>query len=312
MTRYASAAVLLLCAGLAYGGCDAIPSNGQLPVEMAMADLPPGLLALPSGSEVWTDVEDAGSTLWFRLPETHALMGQVREGDDVTVHQVPGGGITCTCTDGSGGCSPFRAVAGGKEWVGCAMDPDRCSSCEISTSALVLEGQPGVRLEEVIVVDRTRPIKLVETYEEADRLQCGSATLLHDPATVQAIADYVRPFQGQDLAYVLNADPDDLDDDVVTAPIDVYGHVLWVPVRLEWIETTDAAEDWPTSELMWDRYVTAYDETGAEVARAVPGDGSCMCSAGGGGCTYERLGNRLVGYVEFCDAQGCNSCTLFP
>lgn len=303
-TRIVLAIGALAC--LAYAGCDTQQADAPVP-EMAVADLPPGMLALPAESETWRETTEGKTTLWFRLPDTHALMGQVESGGGIGVQRAPGGGVTCTCTDGDGGCSPFEANAGGKKWVGCAIDPDVCTECEMSAEALVAEGQPAARLLEPVVVEEGRPIKVVETHAEADALRCGSATLLRDPETVRAIAEYVRPFQGPDLPSFLATDPDLPGDDVVTAPIDVYGNVLWVPVHLRWEDTTDDAVDWPTSELMWDRYVVSEEPESVE---AVPGDGPCTCLSGGGGCTYRRESAPFIGNIRFCDAQGCNSCRL--
>jgi len=309
MKRFIPIAVTALVC-LAYVGCDAQQTNDPIR-EVALADLPPGALALPTGSEVWTETVDGTAAVRFQLPEPYALMGQVETAGGVTVQLAPGGGITCTCTEGDGGCSPFKAAAGGKVWVGCSIDTARCTECQMtSTSFTSPDGEPGAQMENAIIVDRARPIRVVETYEQADALGCGAATLIKDPATVQAIADFIRPYLGPDPAYVLNADPDNLEDDVVTAPLDVYGHLLWVPVRLMWVDMTDSDIKGPTSELMWDRYVTSVDASGADMSRNVPGDGPCTCETGGGGCIYGRERAPLIGYIEFCDAQGCNSCSL--
>ena len=302
-----STGALVVMSALLSAGCDAQPVDApEFPgIETAFPDGPPNGLAIPEESEVWEETIGGKTVVWFRLPEGYALLGREVETGEATL--APGGGVICTCTEGGGGCSPFRASRGGETMVGCIMDPDRCSSCDLS--ALTLDGPEGSAvLRDLTVLDRERPVKLVETREEAATLRCATSTLMESEAAVEALAAYVRPFQGPDPAYVQNADPDDLEDDVISAPFDVFGHIVWAPILLQITEEEPTGPLALTSELIWDRFATT--EADEALAPGGGGGGSYTCESGEGGCTYGRRRIIGVGTAEWCEAGGCNTCTL--
>lgn len=290
-----------------YTGCDAQSDASGTPT-LATDDVPGGLL-LPEGSEVWEETVDGATSVRFRLPDTHALVG-LSDGPDGTdvAYRETGGEVNCTCTEGSGGCSPFRAERGGQTAVGCAMDETRCSSCDLTTFRITSDDAQSRELRNPVIIDTSRPIKIVETHEEARGLTCGASTLMNDPEVLAAIAEYIRPLQGDDPSYVWGADPSDPDDDVISAPLDVYGSLVWVPYRLQLVDADELGDRYPDSELVWDRFFAPE----ARVAEAAPGDGggSCTCESGEGGCTYESKSIPVIGKAEWCQAGVCNSCTL--
>lgn len=77
-------------------------------------------LDLPSG----THYVIRGSSIEFNLPEAFRLLGIDRNGNYYTARS---GGVTCTCLEGSGGCSPVNE---GNDY-GCLMS-DKCTLCRKS------------------------------------------------------------------------------------------------------------------------------------------------------------------------------------
>ena len=300
--------LVVAVSALAYAGCDAQDETTSAASTKTQAvdraETPPaGALTLPVGSRLWETTEDGKKTIWFELPDGHAVLGRVASGDGAgTVTKTNGGGITCTCQRGPNDCSPFSASGPGGTTVGCAMGD--CEVCQGRLSRLPGDGGPGASpLEDIVLIDLREPIALVETRAEAARLRCGSETLLDDPDVIAAFDRAVRPFQGPQAEAVRRADITDPDDDVLMAPFNVYGHIMWAPVAA--FIDGPAGKDLPFSELAWDRYVTA---DGQPAHRTVD-MGACSCRSGDDGCIHHSRG-AIIGSVEWCEADGCRSCRL--
>lgn len=89
---------------------------------------------MPEGTKTWTDEK---GEMRYSLPPGFYSFEPDGGGSFI---MVAGGSITCTCTKGSGGCSPVSQ--GGKSY--CLMGSS-CSSCDKSTAKVVLDVASGVR-----------------------------------------------------------------------------------------------------------------------------------------------------------------------
>lgn len=307
MHRFLWLGGLLAALTLVYVGCDASSDDtrsGKGTTEAIRTAQPSGF-AFPDGTAFSDRTENGSLVLDFRLPPGFALL--VR-GQDGATSNLDNGTVRCRCVRGSGGCNPFKATVDGQTFVGCHLDG--CTECVASVTrtggGTVDEAYP---LGESLVLDRRAPIGVVRTLEQMQGRSCASGLLLEDPEIVREIAAFVAPLMGSDPEGVRRASADPTTD-VLRVPLDVYGHLLWVPVSAEWQDMThDVATDDLSSDLVWDRYFRLETDD-AQANRDEGGGGSCRCESGGGGCTYHRRGNRLLGVIEWCEASQCSTCVL--
>jgi len=106
---------------------------------------------LPAGTQIHTE----GTTLKFSLPNGYYILAIESNGDYVRANE---GGVTCSCTSGSGGCSPVKK---GNEY-GCLMTS--CGECKQTKLMRKANGQYA-EVTDFIVVNENGS-DFVNTFEQ--------------------------------------------------------------------------------------------------------------------------------------------------
>lgn len=293
--------LLLAVCVLVFTGCEHSITETQVAPSLNVSNQQvneSGGFLFPQGTAAWV-VEDEGDTpfIRFRLPETHRLLAKVAEGVPGQAGQMmraAGGDITCTCTEGSGGCSPFCGSGPGGTVCGCALDAN-CTTCiaEQSQGMHTGSGDPPVLFEETAIIDLKAGVSFVVTEEERLGLRCASSVLFDDPEILAAVQQYMEMHQMHKVEEARAAKSRaDLPDPYIMAPLNVYGNMVWVPVE------KGTSISVALSEVVWN------------AQKGIIGESSCTCDSGGGGCTYKKRGVPGIGWVEWCEAENCSVCTL--
>ena len=270
-------------------------------------------VVLPAGTTL-SDARDVTGRpyLHFRLPEGYKLVSAaaVEDGGGALEGE---GGITCTCTEGTGGCSPFRAQGPGGSVIGCAMNSG-CTRCEQAVSALD-RSTAGVRLR----VDRATDIlhlaagiSFVVDPEELDALGCPGEAAFAWEGFGRGISEFLAGVQLDDRAAVRAATRrEQLPPSYTMMFINAYGKTLRVPVQ----RGTTISEQ--VANVFFSLRRAGAGQPAPVGTDEVSGGGgesdgktSCKCLAGSSGCTYQRKSAPLIGYAEWCEAGACDSCQM--
>lgn len=257
-----------------------------------------GGFLFPAGTSVSLQTDEVGTKrIHFELPEDYYMVGRV----DASFAELGGevlkaesGDITCRCTEGSGGCTPFHAQGPGGEIWGCALDGG-CAECVGSRSRVMeIEGREvRVPFEETAIVNLEVGIRVVTGHDELEELRCASSVLFEDPEVLAHLQRFAGQFQIDNVEEARTAATRAaLPENYLMAPLNVYGNLVWVPVQ------RGASLSVTLSQVVW------------EAERTIGGGGSCSCSEGSGDCTYYRESIPFVGYAEWCGSDGCVACTL--
>lgn len=136
------------------GGPDAPQEIQNLELRTSNPDFTSFNIPFPEG----TEFEYTESELKFTLPNTHYIVGVDSDGNVYSSTGGGSGGVTCTCTIGSG-CDPIKF----KGEYGCLMK-DGCSACIKSVSSIT-----GVHdeLSEIVILDSDE-ISSVDKFDELD------------------------------------------------------------------------------------------------------------------------------------------------
>lgn len=112
-------------------GCSAPSSTSEAPTAQSESALTKGggscqggRMWIPEGTNTW--IEKDGS-MGYQLPAGWSLVEEDEAGN-LRLAAISGGKVTCTCTEGSGGCSP---VSDGSS-IGCLMST--CKTCSRSAT----------------------------------------------------------------------------------------------------------------------------------------------------------------------------------
>lgn len=303
---------LVACTPIAEVEVTSAPSaSNTLPHDYRL----PNGVVLPAGT-VLSDTADATGRpyIHFRLPEGHKLVSAAAAtengGGGVLEEE---GGITCTCTEGTGGCSPFRAQGPGGSAIGCSMD-SRCTKCEQAVTSLDRTAA-GVRLRtdraaEILHV--AAGISFVTNPEELEALSCPGRAAFAWEGFGRGISEFLDGFQLDGRAAARAATSrEQLPDSYTLMFINAYGKTLRVPVQ----RGTSISEQVANVFFSMARAgvgqpgVVSMDEGSGGVVEE-EGKTTCKCLSGASGCAYKREGTRLIGYAEWCEAGACDSCQM--
>jgi hypothetical protein len=249
----------------------------------------------------------------FRLPEGYKLVSAAAasEGNGGVLEEE--GGITCTCTEGTGGCSPFRAQGPGGSVVGCSMD-SRCTKCEQAVTSMDRTAA-GVRLRtdraaDILHIDAG--ISFVTSPDELEALSCPGRAAFAWEGFGRGISEFLDGVQVDDRAAVRAATRrEQLPRSYTMMFINAYGRVLRVPVQRGMslseqvanvffsLPRAGAGQPGPASR-----------DEGSGGVEEESGTTTCKCLSGSSGCTYQRKSAPLIGYAEWCDAKACDSCQM--
>lgn len=288
-------------AALALYACEDALTDAESTPQLSVAGeqtAPSGGFLFPEGTDVGIHEDESGKRfIRFELPESHRLIGRVDPsfpGLGGQVMRTPGGDITCTCTGGSGDCEPFCAGSGDERTCGCRIDPD-CSQCLIEQSRMMQTDQGLVRVpfEEAVIANLGVGIRFVVNEADLASLSCPTSALFEDPEILAELQEYVGYHQRHNVEEARAARTrEELPDNYVMAPVNVYGNLVWVPV-----------EKGTSLAVSLGRVVRGE-------AKTPGGGGTCSCSSGGGSCQHFRESIPLIGWAEWCESRGCSSCTL--
>jgi hypothetical protein len=272
-------------------------------------------VVLPAGT-VLSDAADASGRpyIHFRLPEGHKLVSAAAAtengGGGVLEEE---GGITCTCTEGTGGCSPFRAQGPGGSAIGCSMD-SRCTKCEQAVTSLDRTGA-GVRLRTDRAADILHVaagISFVTDPEELEALSCPGRAAFAWEGFGRGISEFLDGVQLDGRAAVRAATSrEQLPDNYTMMFINVYGKVLRVPVQRGMSLSEQVANVFFSLARAGagQQGAASMDEGSGGVVEE-DGKTTCKCLSGSAGCSYQRKSAPVIGYAEWCDAKGCDSCQM--
>lgn len=303
---------LVACTPIAEVEVKSAPSaSTTLPHDYRLAN---GVV-LPAGT-VLSDAADATGRTYvhFRLPEEYRLVSAAAAPEDSGGGVLEGeGGITCTCTEGTGGCSPFRAQGPGGSVIGCSME-SRCTRCEQAVTSLDRTAD-GVRLRTDHAADILHiaaGVSIVTSPDELEALGCPGRAAFAWEGFERGIADFLSGFQLDGRAAVRAATSrEQLPDNYTMLFINAYGKTLRVPVQ----RGTSISEQVANVFFSLARAgagqpgTAAMDEVNGGVVEET-GKTTCKCLSGSSGCTYKREGTRLIGYAEWCEAGACDSCQM--
>ncbi|MEW5926200.1 MAG: hypothetical protein AB1941_01815 [Gemmatimonadota bacterium] len=270
-------------------------------------------VVLPAGTVVSDATDVTGRPyVHFRLPEGYRLVSAAAGAESGGMLEEEGG-ITCTCTEGTGGCSPFKADGPAGTVIGCSMK-DGCTKCEQAVSALD-RTVGGVRLlsgRETDILHLAAGISFVVGPEELEALSCpGKAAFAWD-GFGQGIAEFLAGVQMADRSALRAATTrEQLPASYTMMFVNAYGKTLRVPVQRgttlsEWVAGVFFALPRPGSAQPG---AASADETSGGVVEE-DGKTTCKCLSGSSGCTYQRKSAPLIGYAEWCDAKECGSCQM--
>lgn len=270
-------------------------------------------VVLPAGTVV-ADARDVTGRPYvhFRLPEGYNLVSAPAGAESGAILEEEGG-LTCTCTEGTGGCNPFRAEGPAGTVIGCTMK-EGCTKCEQEVSALD-RSTAGVRLRvdgATDILHLAAEISFVVDPEELDALSCpGSAAFAWD-GFGRGIAEFLAGVQMADRAALRAATTrEQLPASYTMMFVNAYGKVLRVPVQRgttlsEWVAGVFFSLPRPGAAQPG---AASTDETSGGVEEE-EGKTTCKCLSGSSGCTYQRKSAPLIGYAEWCDAKECDSCQM--
>lgn len=271
-------------------------------------------VALPGGT-VLSDAADASGRpfIHFRLPDGYKLVSAGVAVEDDGGGVLGEGGITCTCTEGTGGCRPFRAKGPGGSVVGCSMNSG-CTKCEQAVSALD-RSDAGVRLRTDRATDilhMDAGISFVLGPEELEALSCPGNAAFAWEGFGRGISEFLDGVQVDDRAAVRAATRrEQLPRSYTMMFVNAYGKVLRVPVQRGLTISEQVAN------VFFSLPRAGAGQPGAVGTDEVSGSGeeeaektTCKCLSGSSGCSYQRKSAPLIGYAEWCDAKGCDSCQM--
>lgn len=177
----------------------------------------------------------------------------VPEGYSVINHNGPKRGqlsaqgtVTCTCTKGSGDCSP----ASDGSSVGCLIGAG-CQTCSRKASASVVQREIGIRFA---------------TKNEVETLPLGNSLMMEVPELAQELRAFrkANALEAGDFEVptVVTDDSIVAQDDYVLMPINAFGRILYTKMKR-----------------------TSAKQFG-KVGMGLGAKGTCSCTSGSSGCTY--------------------------
>jgi hypothetical protein len=233
----------------------------------------------------------------FILPKNYRLIGTTSSTLQNTNVMLEDGGITCTCSKGSG-CSPFTASGPNGTIEGCAIGSG-CTECKATKSAIIAGDIVDFKSSDII--DLGIGISLVIDKAELKSLKSPISTLFEIPYIQEKLQEYGSEYQNNQLDKVRNAKQiSDLPSGYAMMPVNVYGRMVLLPLEYAKIKSSGTI----TIALM-DKAVSDFIEEIMEDGKA-----SCKCNSGSSGCSLKSKSIPFIGSATWCDAGSCTSCTL--
>jgi hypothetical protein len=276
--------------------------------------LPNGLI-LPAGT-ILRQARDVHGTavVHFTLPDGYVLVSVDVRG---RAESFSDGTLTCKCTEGSGGCSPFVATGGGRKIKGCVMS-EACTKCEGKVNATRAVGASlhPVASAKLDLLHLASGVSHITGPEGLDSATClrSSAAIEWEPFR-RGVAQYLDWIQTSDSATRAMLrdvrDGDDLPAGFTMTYINAYGKLLRVPMQESATLTqtiTEAVFAYHGTPLERTGNVTDSGAVGATAAASAKP--TCTCIAGQGGCVYKSQGIPGIGRAEWCEANGCRECRM--
>ncbi|MED5465449.1 MAG: hypothetical protein VX699_12425 [Myxococcota bacterium] len=219
-------------------------------------------LNAPGASELSEGLAECGRT-WIpegtttRRTRDGGLYFRVPAGYSVVHHEGPaanqlaaGGKVTCTCTAGSGDCSP----ASDGSSVGCLIGSN-CSTCKRESSFTVINRDVGVRFA---------------TAEEVANLPQGTSALLEVPELAREFEQFTNSLDQADRNRQAASPIQRSNNQVVArpgytfAPVNAFGRIIYTRVH----------------------HSQTQEQQRLAGAGALSAKGTCNCESGSSGCTY--------------------------
>ena len=235
-------------------------------------------LPMPNGTKIF---ENEDGSYLVSLPEGYEYILKAVESDEILT--AAGGSVTCTCTGGSGGCSPCNK---GKMY-GCMMTT--CNSCtkgaimnpgggkkEYDVLGIIARDITPLRFLSINKIDETNLGSLLKSSEIPYFSNLHSAIFQYSKAN-EMIDEYLKNvFSPEDFARIKEGKEPNVE--IVYALADFYGNTIGIIV--------------PKSKL-----------TGDEIIQAAA-SWTCKCNTAGSSCPDE---STII--YNACNANNCKSCT---
>lgn len=167
--------------------CTGDPSS-QLKQKVSIAQLSISEVSLynsrfPAG----THLEEIGTALHWTLPTGYSGIDVNSDGDTRLVGGM--GTLTCTCVQGSEGCSPAHSSDG--SWF--CIQPPECATCNSTLSAVTADDT----ISSLIFV-KTGHFSFVNSIEDVRELRLAPEAVLTFDTFSRALSDFLAPFAGDE------------------------------------------------------------------------------------------------------------------
>jgi hypothetical protein len=248
-------------------------------------------LVLPIGTEISLH-SNKPKTMHISFPGQYRFIG-------ITVAQVAvelqDFDITCSCTSGTDGCSPFA----NSKASGC-VNTGNCTTCTKKNSTS-LDGA-DIELGDGAIIDLSSDIHFINNKAEVSEIPPAYPSLFFDSTVIQTLRSFVTANGTSEAFAVADTSTNGkLPKGYVYLPVSVYGRSLLVPVRHSTVSVIKALDYIPASNV-----VSLQD---VQQVEATTSGYSCSCSAGPG-CVKYAYYIPFLGMNYFCSAGSCMSCTL--
>ena len=260
------------------------------PVILEIADTLESGLVLPAASIV-SLIPDHPQSIHVQLPHATRFVGTTATGSSIELQEFD---ITCNCTSGTKGCSPYY----NSRASGCLTSGD-CTECKQKNSYQV-DGQ-DMPLAEGAVIDFSQRIRPVLSRSEVSALPPVYDAMLADPGILRSLKLFARQFQVLNLKQVHDsAFSKNLPSGYVYYPINLFGHSMILPIENRLLPSS-------LSIAPEDKIVAS-----ATIGQSGLASGfSCSCTpASDNSCILKSYWFPWLGSTYFCQAKDCLSCTM--
>jgi hypothetical protein len=268
--------VLFLACTPAVNVTDELPTDKLVATAQKDLSLFDGTF-IPKGAKAY----QLGNQLRIEFPEGYLYVGsQVDLAGNRTIVSTQSVTITCSCDEGTGGCSPWSQ---GDKW-GCTAD----SSCTKCTGTRT-EDPEQLKIGKIIVrgdvIHLNEPLEFIDP-REVNNYPMAFSEMFDVPEIMNSLTDFLNGvIPEEDKKILENLEPNDpIPPNFAKVPLKFMGRIVII-------------------------YLSKTNSIAARLSQVT--GASCDCSSGSG-CILEKewLPPPLGGPITYCDALGCTTCSL--
>jgi hypothetical protein len=262
----------------------------ETPTVLQQADTLDNGLVLPTGTAI-TIFSSKPKAFHVQFPGQYRFVGFA----DTFPVQLDAMDVTCTCTSGTTGCTPYK----NSKFSGC-ISSGNCSVCKQKNSAFLNDAD--VPLTEGAIINLAEPIHFITSKNDAPGLAPVYPSMLSDSFIVRSLRDFLNPYQKDNTAFLQDSSIKNLPEGYAYMPVNLFGRSIIVPVQVDLLGL-----NYPSDFTPGRKEAT---ELSGDTENSFAGGYGCSCSSGTTGCEYHDLYLFWLGWTYFCNAKSCISCTL--